>query len=66
MTIGSALDIFGGALPYQDVVEWDAAQAQPPDLCPFRLPTVMPGWRRMAVVAAAAVLVGLYAWKRRG
>ena len=44
VTIGSALDIFGGALPYKGVVEWDAAQAeaalqpalQPPAACPFR------------------------------
>lgn len=27
VTIGSALDIFGGALPYLDVVAWDAAEA---------------------------------------
>ena len=27
VTIGSALDIFGGKLPYSAVVEWDHAQA---------------------------------------
>lgn len=68
VTIGSALDIFGGAFPYQGVVEWDAAQAeaalQPPAVCPFHMPAaVMPGWRVAA--AAAAVLVGLYASRRR-
>ena len=68
VTIGSALDIFGGALPYQSVVEWDAAQAeaalQPPAVCPFHMPAgVLPGWRVAAV--AAAVLVGLYALRRR-
>jgi phosphoribosylformimino-5-aminoimidazole carboxamide ribotide isomerase len=26
VTVGSALDIFGGALPYADVVAWHAAQ----------------------------------------
>ena len=68
VTIGSALDIFGGAFPYQGVVEWDAAQAeaalQPPAVCPFHMPAaVMPGWRVAAAVAA--VLVGLYASRRR-
>ena len=67
VTIGSALDIFGGALPYQTVVEWDAAQAeaalQPPAVCPFHMPAGVPGWRVAAV--AAAVLVGLYALRRR-
>jgi len=27
LTIGSALDLFGGTLPYRDVVEWFAARA---------------------------------------
>ncbi len=27
-TVGSALDIFGGALPYEDVVQWHKAQQQ--------------------------------------
>jgi len=27
VTIGSALDIFGGALAYADVVAWDAKEA---------------------------------------
>jgi len=26
VTIGSALDIFGGTLPYRDVVEWNLKQ----------------------------------------
>ena len=67
VTIGSALDIFGGALPYQAVVEWDAAQAeaalQPPAVCPFHMPAGVPGWR--VAVVAAAVLVGMYALRRR-
>ena len=71
VTIGSALDIFGGALPYKGVVEWDAAQAeaalqpvpQPPAACPFHMPAGMPAWRVAA--AAAALLVGLYALRRR-
>ena len=28
VTIGSALDIFGGPLPYAEVVAWDRAQAE--------------------------------------
>jgi phosphoribosylformimino-5-aminoimidazole carboxamide ribotide isomerase len=27
ITVGSALDIFGGALPYSDVVAWHRRQA---------------------------------------
>lgn len=29
ITVGSALDIFGGALPYRDVVEWHRRQRAP-------------------------------------
>lgn len=29
VTVGSALDIFGGELPYQDVVQWHKYQARP-------------------------------------
>ena len=73
VTIGSALDIFGGALPYDAVVRWDATQAaaaapsDPPGVCPFHLPalpTMPPEWRVAAAVAAVA-LVGLYAFRRR-
>jgi phosphoribosylformimino-5-aminoimidazole carboxamide ribotide isomerase len=28
LTIGSALDIFGGAVPYRDVVAWQRQQEQ--------------------------------------
>lgn len=28
VTVGSALDIFGGSLPYRDVVEWHYTQQQ--------------------------------------
>lgn len=29
VTVGSALDIFGGNLPYKDVVAWHHKQAEP-------------------------------------
>lgn len=28
ITVGSALDIFGGALPYKDVVDWHNRQRE--------------------------------------
>lgn len=28
VTVGSALDIFGGALPYEDVVRWHQGEEQ--------------------------------------
>merc|ERR1712146_783069 len=46
LTIGSALDLFGGALPYTEVVAWHRGQQQPSDT----------SWRRAAAVASIAAV----------
>ena len=60
VTIGSALDVFGGRLSYRAVVEWDAAQAAAASPLPWR-----GGWRLGAAAAATAVLVGFLVARRR-
>ena len=54
LTIGSALDLFGGSLPYADVVAWHRRQQeQATDAKAAR-------WQVAAALASVAVAVALF------
>jgi hypothetical protein len=59
LTVGSALDVFGGKLPYAEVVSWHHRQQKPTaGASGARAWASLPGWALLGAAVAAGAVAG--------